>query len=237
MEDLNDYKPPTLTIDESLSDYRYQNHFAKKLQEANALLEKVGLPLDFEDDIETSTKIALFQEKQIRRVWRDKVWWFSVVDVIQVLANTKDPSDYWTTLKRREKQLPTVCRKFKFTAADGKQRPTDCANTKGILRIVMSIPASKAEPFKLWLAQIGQERIEEIENPELGFERLKDIYKAKGYPNEWVENYVKTINIQQQLVDELENWKLKKEQEYGILTAEIDKATFGSLLSEKSKSR
>ena len=179
-----------------------------------------------------NNKIVLFQEKQIRRVWENDQWWFSVVDVVGVLSESKDPSDYWTTMKRREKQLPTNCRKFKFLAPDGKNRPTDCANTEGILRIIMSIPSPKAEPFKLWLAQVGKERIDEIENPELGFERLKEIYKAKGYSNTWIETRIKSIETRKELTDEWQKRGVVEGQEYSILTAEIAKATFGLSPSE-----
>jgi DNA-damage-inducible protein D len=177
--------------------------------------------------MEQNSKLVLFQEKQIRREWHEGEWWLSVVDVIEVLIESKDPSDYWTTMKRREKQLPTICRKFKFVAADGKLRPTDCANTEGVLRIIMSVPSPKAEPFKLWLAQVGKERIEEIENPELAIERVREIYKAKGYPDEWIERRLQTIEIRKQLTDEWKGRGVKEGQEYAILTAEIAKATFG----------
>lgn len=177
--------------------------------------------------MEQNNKIALFQEKQIRRVWDNEQWYFSIVDIIAVLIESKDASDYWTTMKRREKQLPTICRKFKFIAADGKLRPTDCTNTEGVLRVIMSIPSPKAEPFKLWLAKVGKERIEEIENPEIGFERLKEIYKAKGYSDEWIATRLKSIDIRKQLTEEWKSRGVKEGQEYSILTAEIAKATFG----------
>jgi DNA-damage-inducible protein D len=177
--------------------------------------------------MEQNNKVVLFQEKQIRREWHEGEWWLSVVDVIEVLIESKDPSDYWTTMKRREKQLPTICRKFKFIAVDGKFRPTDCANTEGLLRIIMSIPSPKAEPFKLWLAKVGKERIEEIENPELAIERVRETYRAKGYPDEWIERRLQTIEIRKQLTEEWKGRGVKEGQEYAILTAEIAKATFG----------
>lgn len=185
--------------------------------------------------MEQNNKIVLFQEKQIRRIWDNDQWYFSVVDVIEVLTDSKAPSDYWTTLKRREKQLPTICRKFKFMAADSKLRSTDCATTEGMLRIIMSIPSQKAEPFKLWLAQVGKERIEEIENPELGIERIRDIYKSKGYSNEWIDTRLKSIDIRKQLTEEWKGRGVKEGQEYSILTAEIAKATFGLTPSEHAK--
>jgi DNA-damage-inducible protein D len=177
--------------------------------------------------MEQNNKVVLFQENQIRREWHEGEWWLSVVDVIEVLIESKDPSDYWTTMKRREKQLPTICRKFKFIALDGKFRPTDCANTEGLLRIIMSVPSPKAEPFKLWLAKVGKERIEEIENPELAIERVRETYRAKGYPDEWIERRLQTIEIRKQLTEEWKGRGVKEGQEYAILTAEIAKATFG----------
>lgn len=165
--------------------------------------------------------------KEIRKVWHDEQWYFSVVDVIGFLVETKDPSDYWTTMKRRENQLPTICRKFKFLAADGKKRPTDCANTEGVLRIVMSIPSPKVEPLKLWLAQVGNERIQETENPELLTERQAELYRAKGYSEEWILRRVQSIETRKALTNEWKNRGVKDGQEYAILTAEIAKATFG----------
>ena len=144
---------------------------------------------------EAQNKLVVFQEKEIRRAWHNEEWWFSVVDVVQVLTEAKDPSDYWTTMKRREKQLPTICRKFKFMAADGKQRPTDCANTEAMFRIIQSIPSPKAEPFKLWLAQVGYERIQEIENPELAAQRARQYYKDLGYSEDWIAKRLQSIEI------------------------------------------
>ena len=147
-------------------------------------------------------KITVFESKHIRREWHDEEWYFSVVDVIEVLTDSKSPTDYWTTLKRRENQLPTICRRLKLMAADGKQRLTDCANTDGVLRIIMSVPSPKAEPFKLWLAQVGRERMEEFENPELGFERMVELYKAKGYSDEWIVRRVESIKARKMIETE-----------------------------------
>ena len=118
-------------------------------------------------------KIVLFQEKKVRRVWHEEEWNFSVIDVIEVLTDSSTPRKYWSTLKAREKQLSSICGQLKMKATDGRERLTDAANTEVLLRIIMSIPSPKAEPFKLWLAQVGKEHIEEIENPELGFERMR----------------------------------------------------------------
>jgi DNA-damage-inducible protein D len=149
-------------------------------------------------------QLAVFEQKPIRRIEYNGEMWFSVVDIIGILTESKDPSDYWTTLKRRENQLPTNCRKFKFLAPDGRMRQTDCSNTEGILRIIMSIPSPKAEPLKLWLAQVGKQAIEEAENPELAVERAAELYKAKGYSNEWVAQRLKTIEVRKELTNE---WK------------------------------
>ena len=117
-----------------------------------------------------NNKLVLFQEKQIRRIWHNKQWHYSIIDIIEILTESTKPSNYWDTLKRRESQLSSICGKFKFLAPDGKMRSTECANTEGVLRIIMSIPSPKAEPFKLWMAQVGTEHIAEIENPELALE-------------------------------------------------------------------
>ena len=187
--------------------------------------------------MEQNNAIILFQEKQVRRVWYDNRWFFSIIDVISVLTDSVAPSKYWSKTKKEMTQksnveLSTISRKFKFTAADGKERPTDCADTEGLLRVIMSISSPKAEPFKLWLAKVGKEHIEEIENPELGFDRLKEIYKAKGYSDEWIQTRLKSIDIRKQLTDEWKNRGVNEGQEYAILTAEIAKATFGVTPSE-----
>ena len=136
-------------------------------------------------------KLALFEEKEIRRTWEEGKWYFSVVDVVFALTDSKDPRDYWYRLKQRvseeEKiELSTICRRLKLVAADGKYRLTDCADTEGILRIIQSIPSKKAEPFKRWLAKVGSERIEEIQNPELAMDRMKELYEKKGYSKSWI---------------------------------------------------
>lgn len=138
-----------------------------------------------------NNKLALFEEKEIRRTWEKGKWYFSVVDVVFALTDSKDPRDYWYRLKQRvseeEKiELSTICRRLKLVAADGKYRLTDCADTEGILRIIQSIPSKKAEPFKRWLAKVGSERIEEIQNPELAMDRMKELYEKKGYSKSWI---------------------------------------------------
>ena len=180
-------------------------------------------------------KIILFQEKKVRREWHKEEWYFSVIDVIEVLTDSPTPRKYWNTLKTREPQLSSICGQLKMVASDGKLRATDAANTEGLFRIIMSVPSPKAEPFKLWLAQVGKEHIDEIENPELGFERLRQIYKAKGYPDDWIALRGKSIEIRKELTDEWKNRGVTENKEYSILTAEIAKATFGLTPSEHGK--
>lgn len=177
-----------------------------------------------------NNKIILFQEHQIRRVWHADEWWYVVNDIIQVLTDTPDPKRYWKETKRRDPELMkggvNVSSPLSVDTAGGKQK-LNCANTEGVFRIIMSVPSLKAEPFKLWLAQIGKEHIEEIENPELAIERVKELYKAKGYPDEWIDLRLQSIEVRKQLTDEWKNRDVKEGKEYSILTAEIAKATFG----------
>ena len=177
--------------------------------------------------MEDNNKIVLFQEQGVRRIWYDESWYFSVVDIIKVLTESSNPRNYWNMLKKREPQLNTSCVQLKMPSADGKNYLTDAANTEGVFRLLMSVPSPRAEPFKLWLAQVGKQSMDEIEDPELGFDRLKDIYVAKGYPKEWIDSRMKSIDIRKQLTDEWQQRGVKEGQEYAILTAEIAKATFG----------
>ena len=188
----------------------------------------------------THNKIALFEKKQIRKIWHDKEWYFSVVDIVGALTDSIDPKDYWYRLKKRaneeeEIELSTICRQLKVIAPDGKMRATDCSNTEGILRIIQSIPSPKAEPFKRWLAKVGYERIEEIENPELAQERMKKLYEAKGYPSDWIDKRLRGIAIRQNLTDEWRERGITDNRDYAILTAEISKATFGLTPNEYRK--
>jgi prophage antirepressor-like protein len=180
-------------------------------------------------------QLAVFEQKTIRKTLFEGEIYFSVVDIIGVLTDSVSPRDYWTTMKRREPQMPTICRRLKMQAEDGKQRLTDCANTEGVFRILMSVPSPKAEPFKLWLAQVGKQHIDETENPELLTDRQAEIYKAKGYPEEWISRRLQSIEIRKSLTEEWKNRGVKEGQEYSILTAEIAKATFGVTPSEHSK--
>lgn len=185
-----------------------------------------------------NNKIVLFQEKQVRRIWHNEQWYFSIVDVIEVLTDSPIPRTYWSKLKakiKKESELNPIWVQLKMLSEDGKNYKTDAANMVEILRIVMSVSSPKAEPFKLWLAQVGKERIEEIESPEIGFERLKNIYKAKGYSDEWIEVRLKSIDVRKKLTDEWKDRGVKEGVEYSILTAEISKATFGMTPSEYQK--
>lgn len=184
-----------------------------------------------------STKISIFHGQQIRRIFFEDEWWFSVVDVIAFLADSKKPRDYWHKMKIREKstsdiELSTICRQLKLTASDGKKYATDCANTEGMLRIIQSIPSPKAEPFKLWLAKVGRERIDEIENPELGIQRARNLYEKKGYSQDWIEKRLRGIAIREKLTDEWEQRGAKKATDYAILTNDIMQGAFGLKVDE-----
>jgi DNA-damage-inducible protein D len=185
--------------------------------------------------MEQNNAVILFQEKKVRRVWHNDEWYYVTTDVIEILTNSTNPKQYFNNLKRRDPELFKGGVQIEHTLAvdteGGKQR-MNCANRQSLFRLIMSIPSPNAEPFKLWLAQIGEEHIQEIENPELGFERLKEIYKAKGYPDEWIETRLKSIDIRKQLTNEWKARGVQEGQEYAILTAEIAKATFGVTPSE-----
>jgi len=175
--------------------------------------------------------LVVFQEKAIRRTWHKEEWWFSVVDVCGVLTDSPDAGAYWRKLKQRlgaeGSEVVTFCHGLKLEAPDGKQRVTDCANTEGLFRIIQSIPSPRAEPFKRWLAQVGYERVKEIENPELASVRARELYQAKGYPQAWIEKRLRSISIRGELTDEWKQRGVQEGREYSILTAEIARATFG----------
>jgi len=187
-----------------------------------------------------TTKIALFKGKKIRKTLFQNEWWFSVVDVIEALVDSNQPSKYWVAMKARvnneeEFQPSTICRQLKLLAEDGKMRETDCADTEGVFRIIQSIPSPKAEPFKRWLAKVGYERVQEIENPELATKRTRLLYKLKGYPEDWIEKRMRGIAIREELTDEWQKRGAQEKKDYEILTAEISKATFGITPSEYKK--
>jgi len=186
--------------------------------------------------------IKLFESKQIRTVWNeeDEKWYFVVEDVVFALTDSKDPKQYIKRMRQRDEELAKGWVQFVPTlwveTAGGKQHMS-CANAKGLLRIIQSIPSPKAEPFKLWLAQVGSDRIDEIENPELATQRTRELYKLKGYPDDWIEKRMRSIAIREELTDEWKNRGVKEHKEYAILTAEISKATFGLTPSEYKKTK
>lgn len=179
------------------------------------------------------SSISLFEEKQVRRAWNadEEKWVFAIVDVIAILTDSVNPNAYWRKLKERLKkegnETVTNCHGLKMTAADGKQRVTDVADTEQLLRLIQSVPSPKAEPFKRWLAQVGYERLEEIENPELAAKRMRAIYEQKGYSEDWIEKRLRGIAVRDELTDEWSKRGVKEGREFAILTAEISKATFG----------
>src|SRR3989338_5171360 len=185
--------------------------------------------------MEEKSALVVFQDKQIRRIWFNDEWWFSVVDIIGALTESDRARKYWSDLKTKLVdegfELSAKIGQLKLPSADGKYYETDCANTENMLRIIQSVPSPKAEPFKRLLAQVGYERIQEIENPELGQDRIKKYYELKGYPKEWIDKRMRGIAIRQELTEE---WKKRgvQDQEYSILTNEITKSTFGKTVQE-----
>ena len=174
--------------------------------------------------------IALFQERSIRRAWHDNRWWFAIADVIAVLTDSPNPVDYIKKIRIRDKDLAQGWGQFVTplpVATEGGVQRINCANTEGLLRIIQSVPSPKAEPFKRWLAQVGYERIREIENPELASARARALYEAKGYPKAWIEKRLRSIAIRGELTDEWKQRGVEEGKEYAILTAEIARATFG----------
>jgi len=164
-------------------------------------------------------KLAIFEGKQIRKIILDGEWYFSVIDVVAVLSESPTPRQYWGKVKKREftdLQLSPVWVQLKLEADDGKKYATDCSNTKGLFRIIQSIPSPKAEPFKQWLAQVGYERIQEIENPELAQERMKQLYELKGYPKDWIDKRLRGIAIRQNLTDEWKERGITTENDFNI---------------------
>jgi hypothetical protein len=179
------------------------------------------------------TAIKLFNQKQVRCHWdsEQEKWYFSIVDVVGVLSESENPQTYWRVLKKRlldeGNETVTNCNALKMPAADGKMRLTDVADTEQLFRLIQSVPSPKAEPFKIWLARVGSERIDEIEDPEKGIDRLMETYLRKGYSKEWINQRLKSIEVRKELTDEWENRDVEKGQEFAILTDEITKAWSG----------
>lgn len=185
-------------------------------------------------------KVKVFENKSVRTAWNaeEEEWYFSVVDVCNILADSasKDPGAYWRKLKQRLKEegseLVTNCHGLKMLASDGKMRTTDCLDTKGVLRLVQSVPSPKAEPFKVWLAQVGSERLDEIADPEKAILRGADFYRAKGYTEGWINQRLQTIEMRKELTDEWKARGVSKDKEYAILTDEMTKAWIGLSVRE-----
>lgn len=180
-----------------------------------------GIPAD---------RIVVFQEKAIRRTWHNEEWWFAIVDVVAILTDSVQPEGYVKDLRRRDKELAKgwgqIATPLRVGTEGGTQR-VNCANTEGLFRIIQSIPSPKAEPFKRWLAQVGYERVKEIENPEMASARARELYQAKGYPQAWIEKRLRSIAVRGELTDEWKARGVEEGKEYAILTAEIARATFG----------
>lgn len=187
------------------------------------------------DNMEQENKLVVFEDKEIRRVWHNEEWWFVIVDVVGALSESKNPSGYVRDMRRRDPELSKgwgqIAHPLPVETAGGKQR-INCANTEGIFRIIQSIPSPKAEPFKQWLAKVGYERVQEIENPELAAQRARQYYQDLGYDDEWIDKRLQSINIRGQLTDEWKARNVKEGMEYSILTAEIFRAAFGLAPSE-----
>ncbi len=183
-------------------------------------------------------KIKIFESKQIRTLWNEteEEWYFSVVDVVDILTDSANPSNYWYVLKNRLKkegsELLTFCKGLKMQAPDGKMRVTDSLDTKGILRLVQSIPSPKAEPFKMWLAKVGSERLDEIADPEKAILRGADFYRAKGFTEGWINQRLQTIEMRKELTDEWKARGIEKDKDYAILTNEMTKAWSGLTVQE-----
>jgi DNA-damage-inducible protein D len=187
-----------------------------------------------------TTKIAVFKGKEVRKTIHNNEWWFSIIDIIEALTGNERPRKYWNDLKKKlinegYFEVSEKIGQLKMNAPDGKLRLTDCANTETVFRIIQTIPSPKAEPFKRWLAKVGYERIQEIEDPELATKRTRALYKAKGYSEDWIEKRMRGIAIREELTDEWKNRSVKEQTEYSILTAEISKAAFGLTPSQYKK--
>jgi DNA-damage-inducible protein D len=192
-------------------------------------------------NIKKEKSIILFNQKEVRRHWDEEkeIWYFSVVDVVEALTGSINPTDYLKKLRKRDLELGfylgTNCPHVEMMTDTGKKRKTLAGNIEQIFRIIQSIPSPKAEPFKRWLAKVGYERVQEIENPELVQDRMKELYKQKGYPKDWIDKRLRGIAIRQNLTDEWKERGIEHEQDFAILTAEISKATFGMTPSEYKK--
>lgn len=196
-----------------------------------------------EPDIDPETRVALFQKREIRRTMHNDEWWFVITDIIAVLTDAANPSDYWKKMRKRDPDLGKALQgggqfvpplALGFATAGGPQK-LQCWNIEGILRLIQSIPSPKAEPFKRWLARVGKERIDEIENPELAMARMQELYEKKGYPKEWIDKRLRGIAVRQDLTDEWKNRGAQTTLEYAILTNEIIQGAFGLKVEDYKK--
>ena len=191
------------------------------------------------DEADSKDALVVFEDKNIRRTWFNDEWYYSLVDIVEALTESVNPTDYLKKLRKRDEELGiylgTNCPHVEMLTEIGKKRIVLAGNTKNIFRIIQSISSKKAEPFKLWLAKVGYERVQEIQNPELAQKRMKEIFRQKGYSDDWIEKRVRGIAIRDELTDEWSNRGIKTKKEYSILTAEISKATFGMTPSEYQK--
>ena len=189
--------------------------------------------------MEQNNTLILFEDKPVRSIHYEGETWFNMVDIIAILTDSPNPRNYWSVFKNRLSkeglQTLTICKPLKFSTEDGKQRAMDAANTEGVLRLIMSVPSPKAEPFKQWLASVGKQSLDETENPELGIDRIIELYKSKGHSDEWIKNRLQSIETRKALTDEWQQRGVKEGQEYAILTATIAKETFGLSPNEHSK--
>ena len=188
--------------------------------------------------MDKNNALVVFRDTKIRRIWYNKAWFFSVVDIVAALTDSPTPRQYWGKVKEREfvkLKLSPIWVQLKLMSDDGKKYETDCANTESMFRIIQSIPSKKAEPFKRWLAKVGYERVQEIENPELAQERMKELYEQKGYSKSWIDKRLRGIAVRQDLTDEWKKRGIESQEDFSILTAEISKATFGMTPSEYKK--
>lgn len=196
------------------------------------------VPVSVEEDIENSEELEFFFDDKVRKVWhkQEEEWYFSIVDVCQVLTDSPNPQTYWRVLKKRligeGNETVTNCNALKMKAADGKMRKTDCASTEQLLRIIQSIPSKKAEPFKQWLALVGKERLDEIADPELAFERMVRTYRAKGYSEKWIQERLRSIDVRKLLTDEWTRTGAKDTRDYATLTNILTRAWSGKTVKE-----
>lgn len=188
--------------------------------------------------MENRNALVVFQGSKIRRSWHNNEWWFVLEDIVKVLTDSADPKQYIQKMRQRDEPLSEgwvqLVHTLSVETTGGKQQ-MNCVNTAGGFRVIQSIPSPKAEPFKRWLAQVGYERVQEIENPELSQTRMKELYKAKGYSDEWIEKRVRGVAVRQELTGEWKNRGVREEKEYAILTNEISQATFGKTVEEYKK--